>query len=69
MVSRREDLDLLRSRLIEALDVVEPKDLPRVSREIRAIDIELESLGTAMSPGQQLVDDLKAKRERRAAVK
>lgn len=66
MVTRKDDLELSRTRLIAALDAVEPGDIPKISKELRAVNVELEALGTAASPGQQLVDELKKKRERRS---
>lgn len=65
MVTRKQDLDKLRDRLLAALDAVEPGDIPKISKELRAVDLELETLGGAVTPGQQLVDELKAKRARR----
>lgn len=67
MVTRKQDLDKLRERLLAALDAVEPGDIPKISKELRAVDLELETLGGAVTPGQQLVDELKKKRERRRA--
>lgn len=69
MVTRSDDLDRLRDKLLAALDVVEPADVPKISKELRAVDLEIESLGGAASPGQQLIDELKKKRERRTAAK
>lgn len=69
MVTRKADLDKLRDRLLAALDAVEPGDIPKISKELRAVDLELETLGGAVTPGQQLVDELKAKRARRTAAK
>ena len=69
MVTRKTDLDTLRDKLIAALDAVEPGDIPKISKELRAVDLELETLGGAVTPGQQLVDELKAKRARRTAAK
>lgn len=64
-MTRRDDLDRLRDKLLAALDAVEPADIPRISKELRAVDAEIEALGGVVSPGQQLVDELKKKRERR----
>lgn len=66
MVTRRDDLELSRTRLIAALDAVEPGDIPKISKELRAVNLELENLGGAVTPGQALVDELKKKRERRS---
>ena len=68
-MTRKQDLDTLRERLLAALDAVEPGDIPKISKELRAVDLELETLGGAVTPGQQLVDELKAKRARRTAAK
>lgn len=66
MVSRRaEDLELLRSTLLSALGAVEPKDRPRISKELRAVDAELEALAPSVSPGQAYVDQLKERRAQR----
>ena len=68
MVSTRQtDLELQRERLLSALDVVNPEDIPKISRELRAVNEELETLAPAKTAGQALVDELKAKRARRSA--
>ena len=68
MVSTRQtDLELQRERLLAALDIVNPEDLPKISRELRAVNEELETLAPAKTVGQALVDELKAKRARRSA--
>jgi len=66
MVSRLDDLEKLRDRLVGALDVVDPKDLPRVSRELRAVNLELSQL----APDEEIdqVDELRAKRAARIAA-
>lgn len=66
--ARQADLELMRSDLLAAMRAVEPGDLPRVCRELRAVDAELADLPTARSPEQELVDDLKARRAHRRSV-
>lgn len=66
-VSRQEDLEEMRRRLLAAMDLVDPKDLPRVCSELRAVDTELAALVPTKTPGQELVDELRAKRARRTA--
>lgn len=68
-MTRRDDLDKLRAKLLAALEAVDPAEIPRISKELRAVNVELEALGGAATPGQQLVDELKKKRERRTAAK
>ena len=65
MVSRRDDLDLMRAKLVAAMGAVDAKDLPRVTKELRAVNAELESLAPPVTAGQQTVDELKEKRARR----
>jgi hypothetical protein len=65
--TRQTDLELQRERLLAALDIVNPEDLPKISRELRAVNEELETLTPAKTVGQALVDELKAKRARRSA--
>ena len=65
MVSRRDDLDLMRVKLVAAMGDVDAKDLPRVTKELRAVNAELESLAPPVTAGQQTVDELKEKRARR----
>ena len=64
MVDRQADLELMRQKLLLAMGSVDPEVLPRVTKELRAVNLELASLGPSVSAGQRLVDDL---RERRAA--
>lgn len=66
-VARQEDLERMRERLLAAMDLVDPKDLPRVCSELRAVDAELAQLTPAKTPGQELVDELKARRAGRTA--
>ena len=66
-MTRKADLQLLRERLLDALDAVDPAEIPKVSRELRAVTVELEALAPAKTEGQALVDELKAKRARRSA--
>lgn len=66
MVNRVEDLEMLRSRLVASLDVIDPKELPRLSREIRAVNLELSQLAPAEEADQ--VDELRAKRAARIAA-
>lgn len=65
MVSQRQtDLEEARDLLRAAMLEVDAKDLPRISRELRAVNLELEALAPSVSPGQRLKDELK---DRRAA--
>jgi hypothetical protein len=64
MVDRQADLELMRQKLLLAMASVDAEDLPRITKELRAVNLELASLGPSVSAGQRLVDDL---RERRAA--
>lgn len=66
-VSRQDDLERMRDRLLAAMDLVDAKDLPRVCAELRAVDTELAALVPTKTPGQELVDELRAKRARRTA--
>ena len=66
-VSRQEDLERMRERLLAAMDLVDAKDLPRVCAELRAVDTELAALVPTKTPGQELVDELKARRAGRTA--
>lgn len=63
LVDRSADLELMRRRLLDALDAVAPDDVPRITRELRAVDLELTSLAPPVSPGQRRVDELKARRD------
>lgn len=65
---RQGDLETMRTKLLAAMDQVDPKDLPRVCSELRAVDTELAALAPTKSEGQVLVDDLKARRARRSAA-
>jgi hypothetical protein len=64
MVDRQADLELMRRKLLLAFGEAEPGQLPSLCKELRAVNLELASLGPSVSAGQRLVDDL---RERRAA--
>ena len=68
VIDRAADLVLIRDRLIEAMDQVEAKDLPRITKELRAVDVELAALGPSKSPGQSLKDELKDRRARRQSA-
>ncbi len=64
---RQADLEDMRTLLAAAMKTADEKDLPRVCRELRAVNAELASLTPAKSEGQQTVDELKARRVRRPA--
>jgi hypothetical protein len=65
VVSQRQaDLEEARDLLRAAMLEVDAKDLPRVVRELRAVNADLEALAPSVSAGQRLKDEL---RERRAA--
>lgn len=66
-LDRQGDLETMRTRLLAAMDQVDPKDLPRVCSELRAVDVELAALVPTKTPGQELVDELKARRAGRTA--
>lgn len=66
-VDRAGDLRTMRDALLAAMGQVDPKDLPRVCSELRAVDAELATLAPTRSEGQVLVDELKARRARRTA--
>jgi len=65
-MSRTGDLELLRSKLLKSLGAVEPKDLPRISRELRAVNLELSQLNPDAEADP--IDDLKERRAARRAT-
>ncbi len=65
---RRDDLERMRGDLLAAMEQVEPEDLPKVCRELRAVDAELAGLSTVGTPEQAVVDDLKARRAARRSA-
>lgn len=67
VVDRQGDLEKMRDALLAAMAGASVADLPRVCRELRAVDAELAQLVPTKSEGQELVDELKAKRARRSA--
>ena len=64
MVDRQADLELMRRELLLAFGEAKTGELASLCKELRAVNLELASLGPSVSAGQRLVDDL---RERRAA--
>lgn len=60
---RRADLVDLRSRLIRALDLGGPRELPALSRELRLVDAELAEIAPAEE--DSTTDELKRRREAR----
>ncbi len=62
--ARLEVLRALRRKLCLAIDEAEIKDLPGLARQLVSVVNELDS---AAAEGNRLVDDLSAKRARRAA--
>jgi hypothetical protein len=63
MVTRREALEALRDRLTDETGVIEGKDLPPLSRELRAIWAELDALPSEDSKAP--ADEIAARREER----
>ena len=65
MVDRSADLELMRVALLAAMVGAEPRELPSICRELRAVDLELTQLAPAKSAGQSTVDELRKRRARR----
>jgi hypothetical protein len=65
VVDREADLERMRVALLAAMVEAEPRTLPSVCRELRAVDAELVALAPSVSAGQALVDELRAQRARR----
>ncbi|MGL4300070.1 MAG: hypothetical protein ACRCW4_13450 [Candidatus Neomicrothrix subdominans] len=65
---RAGDLAEMRDKLRTAMDLAEPRDLPRICAELRAVDAELAGLPTEVTPEQEIVDDLKRRREARRSA-
>jgi O6-methylguanine-DNA--protein-cysteine methyltransferase len=63
-VERRDDLDLLQRRLLDEFESESGRDIAVISKELRAVTSELESLPTGRV---STVDDLAAKRATRRA--
>lgn len=63
-MERREVLELLQQRLLEELDSETGRDVAVISKELRAVTGEMESLPTEK---RSTVDDLAAKRAARRA--
>jgi hypothetical protein len=63
-MDRREVLELLQQRLLEELDSETGRDVAVISKELRAVTGEMESLPTEK---RSTVDDLAAKRAARRA--
>ena len=69
MVSRQaQDLEDMRTKLVAAMSQVDAKDLPRVIRELRAVNSELEALAPSVSAGQKYIDQLKERRAQRMSA-
>lgn len=68
MIDKEGDLLKIRDKLIDAMDKVAAADLPKITKELRAVNVELSALGPSKSPGQTLKDDLKARRARRQST-
>ena len=66
MSDRLDDLQRMRRSLLDALGEVEAKERPRVTRELRAVNVELESLAPPAKADP--IDDLKARRVARIAA-
>ena len=65
LVTRKDDLALLRERLLAVLPVVDPADVPKISRELRAVDLELDVLAPTSDPETEKLDELRSRREAR----
>ena len=63
-MDRRDVLELLQQRLLEELDSETGRDVAVISKELRAVTAEMESLPTEK---RSTVDDLAAKRAARRA--
>lgn len=63
-MERRDVLELLQRRLLEEFDSETGRDVAVISKELRAVTAELESLPTGV---RSTVDDLAAKRAARRA--
>lgn len=63
--SRIEELEALRDTLVDAVQAAEPRELPGVSRELRLVLVELESLED--KSGGSIGDELEQQRARRLA--
>ncbi len=63
MASRREDLEALRARLVAEAAEADVRDLPAVSRELRAVWADLETLPAA--EGTVPADEIARRREER----
>ena len=69
LVTRRaDDLELLREKLLRSLGSAEPKELASISKELRAVNAELDMLAPPVNAGKKLTDELKARRARRTAT-
>jgi hypothetical protein len=64
--NRQSDLGSMRTLLLAAIKTAAAPDLPRICRELRAVNAELEALAPSLSTDQQFVDQLKARRVSRA---
>ena len=70
MTRRINDLETMRASLLAALAAVSPADRPRVTKELRAVNAELEALAPAANPDTERLDELKERRAtRRTAAK
>lgn len=67
-MTRIDDLSRLRDKLLAALDVVEPAEVPRISKELRAVVVELETLAPSADPDSERLDELRKRRAARQAA-
>lgn len=68
MTRRADDLELLRAKLLKALGAAEAKEVAGISKELRAVNAELEALAPPVAdPDVEFLDDLRARAARRSA--
>ena len=69
MTRRTDDLEKMRTSLLAALGAVSPADRPRITKELRAVNAELEALVPSANPDTERLDELKERRAvRRSAA-
>lgn len=62
-MARIDDLKMLRTQVIATLEAAEPREVAQLSRELRALAAEIDSIERAAPKRGSLVDELSAKRD------
>ena len=68
MTRRADDLELLREKLLRSIGAAEPKEVAPLSKELRAVNAELEALSPPVDADSARLDELRKRRAGRQAA-